>query len=184
VARQGRALIFEGAGRRDDLQREAAAICADLENGRWMLARGDFEHAYSQARAWLADPRPSIDRDRLALAEAADSLWRESQTISTQAPTGRSRRIVQAGDVSVLVLTRSTPERYTALLMAPRFLESAWLDGLRLAGRVQGGIEFALTDAEGRPDGSRPAGCAAVDAIRAGRIHHAIAMDGACHRQR
>jgi hypothetical protein len=77
LARQGRALIFESSGRSNDLQREAAAIYDDLENGHWMLTRGDFTNTHDQAVQWLTTPRPPIDPGRLALADASASLWRE-----------------------------------------------------------------------------------------------------------
>ena len=79
LARQGRALIFESSGRSDDLQREAGAIYDDLENGRWVLTRGDFTNSHDQAVQWLTTPRPPIDPGRLALADATASLWREWQ---------------------------------------------------------------------------------------------------------
>src|SRR4029079_6838114 len=43
AALQGRALIFESLGRRGDLEREASAICDDLESGLWVLSHGDFD---------------------------------------------------------------------------------------------------------------------------------------------
>lgn len=153
AARQGRALIFESEGLRADLQREAIALCDDLEAGRWMLSRGDFENSYNQARQWLTVARPPIDPELLAFAEAADSFWREWQDRQTEGDSSanaRIRRTLQMGDVSFLLLTRSTPDRRTALLISPRFLESVWLNGLGSGDRAHG-IDFALTDADGRP---------------------------------
>ena len=148
LARQGRALIFESSGRSDDLQREAAAIYDDLENGRWVLTRGDFTNSHDQAVQWLTTPRPPIDPGRLALADATASLWREWQVAGEQTGNRRSRRTLRVGDASILLLTRSTSERHTMLLMTPQFLESAWISALRSADSAQG-VDFALTDAEG-----------------------------------
>jgi signal transduction histidine kinase len=169
AASQGRALIFESAGRRDDLEREAAALCDDLENGRWMLSRAAFEFSYNQARQWLGVERPPIDPGRLALAEAADSLWREWQAQRDQAQNGRSRRTIQAGDIPILLLTRSTPVQHTAMLMSPRFLQSAWLGTLNSAPRIEG-LDFALTDAEGRAVLGRPDSPLSMQSVRAASV--------------
>jgi len=152
VARQGRALIFESTAMRDELQREATSLCNDLEKGRWQLSRAVFESSYEQARNWVAAPRPAMDSQRIAMSEAADSLWRDWQTITAMETHGRSRRTLQVGDVSLLVLTRSTPERTAILLMPPHFLDFAWVQSLRSGGsggRFQN-VDLALTDADGR----------------------------------
>jgi signal transduction histidine kinase len=155
VAQQGRALICESLGRRDDLEREAAAICDDLVQGRWILYRGEFQNSYDQARKWLRVPRLSIDSARLALAEAAEEVWREWKHADVAPATSRSQRALQVGDASILLLTRSTADRRDALLMAPEFLEAMWLQSLRSAERVQG-FTFALTDTDGRIVLGRP----------------------------
>jgi signal transduction histidine kinase len=149
LARQGRALIFESSGSSDDLQHEAAAIYDDLENGRWVLTRGDFTNSHDQAVQWLTSPRAPIDPNRLALADATASLWREWQVAGEQTGNGRSRRTLRVGNTSILLLTRSTSERHTMLLMTPQFLESAWISALRSADWAQG-VDFALTDADGQ----------------------------------
>src|SRR5262249_2007996 len=100
------------------------------------------------ARRWLANPRPSMDPERFVFAEAVDSLWREWQTDGDQSRNSRVRRTLKIGDTPILLLTRSTPEWRTALLMSPRFLESAWFGALGSASHFQN-IEFALTDADG-----------------------------------
>jgi hypothetical protein len=53
VARVGRASIFEGAGRVDDLRQEAAALRQDLQRGRWRLLKSEYEFYSRQADDWL-----------------------------------------------------------------------------------------------------------------------------------
>ncbi|HYV63827.1 MAG TPA: HAMP domain-containing sensor histidine kinase [Bryobacteraceae bacterium] len=151
AARQGRALLFETAGRADDLQREALGLRSDLAGGRWLLTRGEFEFSYyDQVAHWLANAPPEpIRPDRLVLAEAAELLWQDWWP-SEQQPTERGRHSIRIGDRSVLLLTRSSPDRLAALLIAPEFLESAWLKDLRSGSKSQQ-IDYALTDAEGLP---------------------------------
>ena len=148
-ARQGRALIFESAGRRAELQREAAALCSELENGRWLLGRTEFEFAYQQAKAWLGQPKRTVSQDQLAMADAAEALWREWQA-GEQPANARGRRTFRSDGQSVLALTRSSPDRVAALLIGPRFLQSEWLQKLPAIGSVKP-VEFALTDADGQP---------------------------------
>jgi signal transduction histidine kinase len=149
-ALQGRALIFESSGRPDELHREAAALARDLENGRWMLSRAEFDFAYGQAHDWLGTPHTPPLAERLALADAMDSLWRTWRVRDDLPPTSRERRSFRSddrsGDRSVLILTRSSPDRITALMIGRQFLESAWLAQLPSAN-----VQFALTDADGRP---------------------------------
>jgi signal transduction histidine kinase len=150
-ALQGRALIFEASHRGEDLQREAAVLCDGLENGRWLLTRSEFEFSYDQARKWLGKSSLGpIDPERQALAEAAESLWQEWQTMPKQDVNPRGRRTFRSGGRAVLLLTRSSPERLAALLIGQRSLDSAWLKVLHATGRYAE-VDFALTDAEGRP---------------------------------
>ena len=178
---QGRALIFEAAGRKAELAAEAAALCGALENGRWLLDRSEFRFAYAQARAWLAQPRPPISPDRLALADAAESVWPESLNRSVQ-QAARGRRTFRSGDRSILILTRSSSGRTAALLISPSFLDSAWLRQLPSAAGQR--IDFALTDADGRAVLGRPDAPLSLQSVRpasATRLPwtvHAIAAGG------
>ena len=145
-ARQGRGLLLESAGRTAELEREAAALCEDLENGRWLLARSEFEFSYEQARKWLGTRNPPpLDPDRLALAEAVESQWQEWNTASHKDATARGRRTLRPNDRSVLALSRFSPSHLSLLLISPRFLTSQWQGDWRAPD-----MEFALSDAEGR----------------------------------
>jgi hypothetical protein len=53
LAREGRCTALEASGRRDDLQREAAALLRDLESGRWRLTRSAWEFHVGEARRWM-----------------------------------------------------------------------------------------------------------------------------------
>jgi signal transduction histidine kinase len=165
-ALQGCALIFEASGREEDLKREAALLRDGLENARWLLTRVEFEFSFDQAAKWLGNASHGpIDPDRLALAEAAESLWQEWQTLRKREVNPRGRRTFRSGKRSVLLLTRSSSERVAALLIGPRFLDSAWLKELHAAGRAQE-VDFALTDAEGRPVLGRPDAPLSLQSLR------------------
>lgn len=149
LARQGSALLFDSSGRHEELRREAALLDADLRSGRWLLTRAPYEFTKEQTRRWLGNGSPdSGEREGLALAEAAESVWKEWQGTSRAEPNTRGRRTLWAQDQSVLVLFRSSPDQLVLALVGPQFLRSLpELDSLRAAQRV----DFALTDAEGRP---------------------------------
>jgi signal transduction histidine kinase len=151
LALQGSALLFEALKEQEDLQSQASLLDADLRNGRWLLTRASYEFAKEQTRRWLGHGAPgSEERDCLALAAAAEAAWKEWQATKTDT---RGRRTVWTGDQSVLVVFRSSPDRLAVALVGPPFLQSlAELRSLRAAQHV----DFALTDAEGRPVLGRP----------------------------
>lgn len=148
-ARQGRALILASQGRRAELRSEAASLCSELERGRWLLGRTEFEFAYHQATTWLGQPERTVSSDQLAMADAAEALWREWQA-GEQPASQRGRHIFRFEEQSVLALSRSSSDRLSALLIGPRFLQSEWLQKLPTVGGEHP-VEFALTDADGQP---------------------------------
>ncbi len=164
LALQGSALLFEALNKQEDLRSQASLLDADLRNGRWLLTRASYGFAKEQTRRWLgraaADPD---ERDRLALAAAAEAAWKEWQAAIRPEPHTRGRRTVWAEDRSVLVLSRSSPDRLVVALVGPPFLQSlAELRSLRAAQHV----DFALTDAEGRPVLGRPEGPVSRQSVR------------------
>ena len=151
LAHQGRALLFEAAMRHDDLEREAAGLCRNLADGHWSLSREQFDASFTQAQKWMATADPSapcsVAPERFATADALDSAWREWQALGELTPT--VTRTVWTHDTSVLLLSRATAERVAVLLMAPGFLQSAWLAALGTGAGKQA-LDFALSDSEGR----------------------------------
>jgi signal transduction histidine kinase len=147
AARLGRAYIFENAKRQGDLRREAQALERDLADGRWPLARKEFEGVLFSVREWiLGEQRLAIDLERAALAEVAEELWRAWNTGTSRLE--RDRTLHRVGDQSILALTRASDRRMTALLIAPGYLQSVWLKEAG-DGNTLSGIRFALTDATG-----------------------------------
>ena len=163
LARQGRALIFEATSRREDLRREADLLDADLHAGRWRLTRAHYEFSKEQVRRWLGSARE--DTDRLVLAEAAESVWKQWQSSGRTESEIRERATLRVNGQSVLVLTRGSKDRLTISLIGPRLLESEWLahlDSLRGPPR----IGFALSDSEGQPVLGQPDVPLAMQSVR------------------
>jgi signal transduction histidine kinase len=142
AAIQGRALLFEAGGRTAELHQEAAILSRELAAGRWPLTSAEFEFSDRQAREWLGPVAPGApDANRLALAGAAEQIWKEWR--NGEKTEGRDRRIVRMDGRSILALTRSSAGRLSAMLLSPQTLDAAWV-------RPKG-VRFALTDADGLP---------------------------------
>ena len=166
AARRGRALLFEEGQRQEELQREATALHAELDSGRWQLRRASYQFLAEEAHRWLGrgEPEPG-EQEALALTAAAESAWSEWRNGALAQDNQRGRRTLWAHDRSVLVFWRASPERLALAAIGPRFLESHWLRGLETL-RTGQGIKFALTDAEGHGMPSRPRGASARQAVR------------------
>lgn len=148
--RQGRALLFEATGRREDLRRDAELLNRDLQKGRWPLTRAQYEFSTAQARQWLAEPAsPAPDPDLTALASAAEAIWNDWQAPGRSPGSIRPRQTVWTADRSVLVLMRASTDRLVTLLVSPTFLDETWRKRMRSMAGSQG-MDFALSDADGR----------------------------------
>jgi signal transduction histidine kinase len=166
LAAQGSALLLEALGKHEGLQRQAFLLDADLRNGRWLLTRASYEFAKEQTRRWLGKgARDSEERDRLALAEAAESVWKEWQAAARAETSTRGRLTLWTQGQSVLVLSRSSPGRLAVSLVGRQFLQSVWLAGLRSLRAAQH-VDFALTDAEGRPVLGHPEAPVSYQSVR------------------
>ena len=153
---QGRALTLAAAGgRARDLASVASELSQSLDAGRWVLMRTPYESARLQANAWLrrdhAPPLSGVvqDVERVAFAEAAQTVWDDWRHADVAATPARGRTSRWTRDRSVLVMTRSAADQLSLMLVGLRFLETAWRGGPDPPRRA-GAFDLALTDAEGR----------------------------------
>jgi signal transduction histidine kinase len=80
-ARLGRASALQQANRQQALEAEAHALWADLLDARWILSAFEYEARRQEIRTWLgADPEEHVDR--AAIAQAAQWLWQNRQSLS------------------------------------------------------------------------------------------------------
>lgn len=157
VARGALAALMEEHGDRDRLRREASALYADLDSGRWRLARPVYNFYADQARRWLgaaalSQPQPGA----LAISEAAQFLWEEWQKEKVL----KGRQTLWAADPSVVLVARNSVGRAVALAAGPDYVESRWLADVKPVVERYG-AEIALADSEGHPvlrSGETPAG--------------------------
>jgi signal transduction histidine kinase len=149
LARHARCVLLEGTGDVATLGREARALYADLQGGRWQLARGSYLFYAEDARRWSApgsDLRARED-DALALSGGVEWLWNEWQRVrdGNEPPAGRHSLWIR--DRPVLVLWRSTSDRLVASVFGRTGLEGELGSVLApVAARQKASI--TLTDAE------------------------------------
>ena len=165
AGRQGRALLLESLGRRDDLVSDAKRLLAELQEGRWLLTRAQYDFSSSQVQGWLGDAQSLAPAgDAVALATAADAAWEQWQGRGTLGSVER-RRTVWTGDRSILILTRASSDRLAVLLAGPQFLDHAWRARLRSIPGQQD-VEFALSDAGAHPVLGQPSALLDSQSVR------------------
>src|SRR5688572_12236603 len=152
LAAKGRAIIYAESNRQDELRQVASEIYDGLANRRWMLWRGDFQHAYRQAADWLAGTRKPIDAEQLAIAEALNQVWHSGINDDRWRKAGleRTRKTIHVDGVAVLAATEWSAGGLRAVFVAPRYLQQSWRKVL-MSKSEHDGIDFILADAEGRP---------------------------------
>ena len=147
VAREGRCSALAETGNPDELQREAAALLRDLEDGRWRLTRSAYEFRANEARAWIggsAQAAPPAS-DLFAISDTAGNLvddWRARPGPST------GRRVFMVAKQPVLATWRATATRITAAVAGPHYLASLWREAQ--PGGQPGRTRLALSDSQGQ----------------------------------
>jgi signal transduction histidine kinase len=127
LARWARCGLLASLQRRDDLQREARALHADLMQGRWQLDRDAYELHSEDVSRWAAtDTAAAGAGDRLALAAAVEILWNDWRAATDRA-SGSGRRVILASGTRVTVVWKRIDERLSALVAGPAFIDRQWL---------------------------------------------------------
>jgi signal transduction histidine kinase len=139
AARLGRMTLFRETGRTQDLNAEASALLADLQQGRWLITKADYEAYSTEARA--AAPNAAPDQvEAIARADAVAWLW--ANRISGEA-TGRRLLRFDAG--AALVLWSSRSSELLAVVAGRPYLTA-------LCGEAFGeDVSWLLSDVDGRP---------------------------------
>jgi signal transduction histidine kinase len=130
---------------------DADGLRNDLARGRWHLTRGQFEFYWSEAARLTGRAEPP-ERDPVALAEAADLVWRESR----QDRDARRAETVWLRGEPLFLLWRGAsvlvtkPEFWLKPVFAGEEVFCAAVDseGHLLAGRKTGGHAAVRTAAE------------------------------------
>lgn len=139
LARYGRCVLLENS-RSGNLAREAAALLEDLHRGTWDIDLSAYRFYVSECQRWLgpkAGSAPSLRR--LALSDAARALDGERERVRAGGEAS-GRREFRAEGESMLLVWRSTPDRFAALVAGPRLfapaVDASWMFDARLTARA------------------------------------------------
>ena len=152
VARHARLGVLREMGRAADVQREAAALSADLRAGAWPITRASYRYFAEELAGYGLRAPDSVGDGRLEAAEATANAVGELWARWTSADTARRQdggEVVTWRGHPVLLLWRGTGAGAAALVAGPQQVERGWLAALRpILARDQ--VAFLLADASGR----------------------------------
>jgi signal transduction histidine kinase len=150
AARYARLVVLRELQRMPACEQEARMLYDDLRQGRWRLTRGLWSFYITESRrCFHPDPEEeAYEKNASALAGGVEWLWQEWQRIRS----GEGRTVGRTGlwidDRPVLVLWRSTSERFDGVVAGSGFLSEEWEQALRPIEQRQS-ARFAINDAEG-----------------------------------
>ncbi len=157
TARHARCVLLEEMGSVEDLRREAGMLREDLLGGRFRLTRPVFQLHGQQICRWLA--RSDIaEPGRLALSAAAEQLWQEWQKARSGAGVVTDTTTARFNDRCLTILSETAPDRLTALIAGPRYVEAEWLLPVMRTIPAER-LSVSLRDSDGNPvNAQAPAG--------------------------
>ncbi len=152
LARDALCSTLEAVGPDARLRREAAALYADLGQGRWRLNAATYTFYAGQAKrraATLAADDPGRQAAQ-ALSEAAEAFWDEWQRSRLESVISGGREARVFSGCPALLVWRSSQERAVALAESTRRADADWLRALQPV-LASYGTEVTLLDGDGRP---------------------------------
>jgi signal transduction histidine kinase len=160
VSRLARCQLLAGSKQAEQARREAAALVADLDSGRWPLSRESYAWYDSTARTLAGlPPDPLSLRTRLAVSETVESLWEEWQIFRRSGSRLSTKRVYRPGDAPTLAVLNASTVRMVARIYSGDAIRDM-IRGLASARDVQS-ISVSLVDEDGRSIG---------DALRAASV--------------
>jgi signal transduction histidine kinase len=139
---EARATVFEAMGKQEELHREASAMWAALQSGRWRLSRDVWEYRAEEIRQWLGnDPVTEPGMDGLSLSIAAEWLHARWDT----GAGSDARQLLEIETKPVLVSWKAAAGRSVAVLVGPSACLSLWQQALRGEN-----VQSALANSEGK----------------------------------
>ena len=112
-ARQSRARLYQQAGMREELRREAADLARTLHAGGWPINRATFDNYTNLLDAWGASRAPA---EAVALTEAAIEMWEEWREGKLPA---RGRRVLPIEGARILSVWTGGPAEPVVWLGMP-----------------------------------------------------------------
>jgi len=139
---EARATVFEAMEKREELYKEASAMWAALQSGRWRLSRDVWEYRAEEIRQWLGnDPVTEPGMDELPLSISAEWLHARWDT-----GTGSgARQLLEIETKPVLVSWKAAAGRSVAVLIGPSACLSLWQQAVQSEN-----VQSALANSEGK----------------------------------
>jgi len=146
IGRYARCKLLEETKRGTDLRSEAMLLGTGLHTGRWALTAPVYWLYAGDAARWTGSPR---ERQAEVFGEAAGALWERwnSMRPGKRAPSGRESLTVDGQ--TLVVLWQISGGSFRALLAAPGFVKSQWLEAIAPVVKEQR-ILLGLRDSEGK----------------------------------
>ena len=177
VARLGRASVLETLGQRDDLEREAVALRADLANGRWPVTPALWASVFADATRWAGASAPAIAGldEAVAAAGALERYWHQR---GGDPATGTSRAAVETPLGLALVIAQVHDGVTRVLVAGPSHVEAM---RQQLSDST---TQIRLLLPEAKPDTQRPASSVLLRASETGLPWTIVAIDADPERAR
>jgi signal transduction histidine kinase len=148
LSRFARCQLQKDSHQEDAARKEATALLASLESGKWTLGKGSYAYYSSSLRKLLGlGPPRSVD-GRIAVATAVERAWSEWRLFQTSGTQSMTRPFRVSGDVEALAIVNANPERMVSLIYAGDALRHLGFD--HSAARDTGDVQAWLTDERGR----------------------------------
>lgn len=163
LAGEARCETLAALQRQAELQREALALNAEFERGRWQLDQTSYLFHSQEVRRWLPPEfQPKAPpATALALAAGVEWLWTQWRQMRSDQRSSSGRRSIWTDDGPVLVLWHASGENLTALAAGRRYVESQWRHVW-----ADNGVDIALVDPDGHEVFGRLAPGATPAAVR------------------
>ncbi len=181
VARYGRCLVFQGAGRRQDLDSEGRALDSALARGAWRLSRAEYEFYRAEARGWMP-PQAGTWPDTNAaegerLSAAVTAAWDAWGLHDAGAASRAGARLVHVDRIGVLVAWHGTGDRTAVLVAGPRFVDTRLARPANAAlARYRARLVLAGADAGDAAVGQEPNGVAQLVRPAATRLPWSVGI--------
>ena len=148
VSRFARSQLL-GAAQPAAAEREAAALAADLQAGRFAVGKAAYAWYDEGARRLARSGAPPLARAPLALADLVDTLWNEWQLFQQSGSRLMTKRLHVSGDVPMVAVMNANADRLAAVVYAGAAIHDF---GLRPAtAGAEGAFRVRLLDERGAP---------------------------------
>jgi signal transduction histidine kinase len=129
LARSARCRMLEELGYHEQLKEDANAFNRGLQTGRWRLDRPSYDYYSGQLARWI-EREQGADPIRRALPEAVVQVWNEWVDSRNGERESLARRGWRVRENYILVLTLSSSDNLTALILGPRYQQKRWFNPL------------------------------------------------------